>query len=253
MRVALLLLAAIAVGRCCTSCEAGRAPGSARTGGPPAHSGPTPQGSGRVPSSLRSVARSELCVTQGAIEVHPSGRLLVIRAKMRAVLAAATPAIAELRFTYRGPVLDAEPLRSGQLRRQIGLKLRAQDACNVIYVMWRIEPESRLVVSIKRNPGLRTSRECGNEGYTNVTPRHATPVPALSPGAAHTLRAAMDADALRVFVDGALVWEGALGPDALSFDGPVGVRTDNGLFELDLLVASAAGSPCGGASPEEPE
>ena len=41
----------------------------------------------------------------------------------------------------------------GELRRQFGLKLRAQDACNLVYVMWRIEPASKLVVSIKCRTG----------------------------------------------------------------------------------------------------
>ena len=37
-------------------------------------------------------------------------------------------------------------------------KLRAEDACNLVYVMWRIEPQSRLVVSVKRNPGQHARR-----------------------------------------------------------------------------------------------
>lgn len=243
-----LLLAVLGLERC-AGCGAGSAPRPPT----PASIG-EPRGSVSVPSTLRIVGRTELCVTQGAIAARPSGRLVSTGPRMRAVLAATTPSIAELRFTYLGPVLDAEPLGSGQMRRQIGLKLLAQDACNVIYVMWRFEPEARLVVSVKRNPGKRTSRECGNEGYTNVKPRRATPVPALSPGASHALRAAIEEGTLRVFVDEELAWEGPLGAEALSFQGPVGVRIDNGQFELDLLAAvSAPGPPCGAASPPESE
>ena len=243
-----LLVAVLGLERC-TGCGAAPAPRPPT----PASIG-EPRGSVIVPSSLRIVGRAELCVTQGALAAHPSGRLVSTGPRMRAVLAATTPPIAELRFTYLGPVLDAEPLGSGQMRRQIGLKLLAQDACNVIYVMWRFEPEARLVVSVKRNPGKRTSRECGNEGYTNVKPRRVTPVPALSPGSSHALRAALEADTLRVFVDEVLAWEGLLGAEALSFEGPVGVRIDNGQFELDLLAAgSTPGSPCGAASPSDPE
>ena len=47
---------------------------------------------------------------------------------------------------------------------------------------------------------------------------------------------------MRVSVDGTVVWEGDLGPEALTFDGPVGVRTDNGRFEFQFLT-SAIGTP----------
>jgi hypothetical protein len=44
----------------------------------------------------------------------------------------------------------------------------------------------------------------------------------------------MDADFLRVFVDGAVVWEGALGADVLNLNGPVGIRSDNVRLRLRL-------------------
>jgi hypothetical protein len=42
---------------------------------------------------------------------------------------------------------------------------------------------------------------------------------------------------LRVEVDGALAWRGTLPAEAFAFDGPVGIRTDNGRFAVDLRVA----------------
>jgi hypothetical protein len=39
---------------------------------------------------------------------------------------------------------------------------------------------------------------------------------------------------LQVFADNSLVWEGSVGPDALAFDGPVGIRSDNARLEIDL-------------------
>jgi hypothetical protein len=131
------------------------------------------------------------------------------------------------------------PLGSGALRRQFGLKLRAQDACNLVYAMWRIEPESKLVVSVKSNPGQHTSAECGNRGYTNIKPRLSVPLPALSAGGEHTLRAEMDGAQMRVFADGKLVWEGSVLPNALGFDGPVGMRSDNAHLEVELLAGPA--------------
>lgn len=37
-----------------------------------------------------------------------------------------------------------------------------------------------------------------------------------------------------VFVDNTLVWEGSVGPDALAFDGPVGIRSDNARLQIEL-------------------
>ncbi len=90
---------------------------------------------------------------------------------MRAYLNAITAHQVEVHFTYLGSTGNEARLGSGELRRQFGLKLRAQDACNLVYAMWRIEPESKLVVSIKSNPGQHTSAECGNRGYRNIKPQ----------------------------------------------------------------------------------
>jgi hypothetical protein len=79
-------------------------------------------------SNLMPVSRGNLCVTEGAISELPGARLDVSVPKMRAYLNAPTPPIVE-----------------------------AQDACSLVYAMWRIEPESRLVVSVKSNPGEHTS------------------------------------------------------------------------------------------------
>jgi hypothetical protein len=71
----------------------------------------------------------------------------------RAVVRILTAESAERRFCYLGPSESSKPLASGELRRQIGFKLRAQDTCNVLYAMWHIEPGARFAVSFKRNVG----------------------------------------------------------------------------------------------------
>ena len=181
-----------------------------------------------------SVSRADLCVTEGAIEELSGERLSVNVPKMRAYVNASTPQLVEAHFTYLGPTGNEAPLGSGELRRQFGLKLRAQDACNLVYTMWRIEPESTLVVSVKSNPGQHSSEQCGNRGYRNIKPRRSTPVPALRSRDAHTLRAEMNGAEMKVFADNSLVWEGSVGTDALSFDGPVGIRSDNARLQIDL-------------------
>src|SRR4029077_16388116 len=116
-----------------------------------------------------------------------------------------TSQLVEAHFTFLGSTSSEARLGSGELRRQFGLKLRAQDACNLVYAMWRIEPESKLVVSVKSNPGQRTSAECANRGYRNIKPVHSRPVPVLRPGVTHTLRAELNEAEMRVYTDNNLV------------------------------------------------
>jgi hypothetical protein len=187
--------------------------------------------------TLSPVSRANLCVTEGAIEELPGQRLAVSVPKMRAYLNALTPQSVEADFTYLGSTGNEARLGSGELRRQFGLKLRARDACNLVYAMWRIEPESKLVVSVKSNPGQHSSAQCGNRGYRNVKPARSKPVPVLHPGSAHSLRAEMNGAEMKVFADNALVWEGSVGPEALSYDGPVGMRSDNARLEIELRAA----------------
>jgi hypothetical protein len=186
---------------------------------------------------LAPVSRADLCVTEGAIEEGPGQRLSVTVPKMRAYLNAATAQSVEADFTYLGSTGNEARLGSGELRRQFGLKLRAQDACNLVYAMWRIEPESKLVVSVKSNPGQHTSAECGNRGYRNIKAARSKPVPVLRPGESHSLRAEMNGAEMRVFADNVLVWEGSVGPEALSFDGPVGMRSDNARLQIEFRAA----------------
>ncbi len=197
---------------------------------------------------LMSVSRQRLCITEGAIEKLPGNRLSVSVPQMRAYLDRETSQRIEARFTYLGSTGNEKRLGSGALRRQLGLKLRAQDACNLVYAMWRFEPESKLVVSVKTNPGQHTSPECGNRGYQNIKPNHSKPVPTLRPGDTHVLDAQMNGAELRVFVDHSLVWEGSVGADALRFDGPVGIRSDNARLEISLRAGQPnphAGQPPG--------
>ena len=186
------------------------------------------------------LATRALRVTEGRGIPLPGGGLRVEEPRLRAVVPgmvtgpASVPRVAELRFVYGGPSRVQLPLQSGELRRQVGLKLRARDGCNVIYVMWRILPREEVVVSVKSNPGLQRSDDCGNGGYQTVRPVERGALPVLVPGVRHSLRAELRGVALKVWVDGTTAWEGVLPAEALAFDGPVGLRTDNGRFELEL-------------------
>jgi hypothetical protein len=193
--------------------------------------------------AFRSVTAQDLCVTEGAVTAVDGTRLSVETPKMRAYLNRLTRPSIEARFTYLGATAHDVPLGSGAMRRQFGLKLRAQDACNLLYVMWRIEPESKLVVSEKTNPGEHTSAQCGNRGYRNIKPARGAPVPALRVGDSHALRAELAGEQLRVFIDELPVWTGSVEP--LGFDGPVGIRSDNARLKIELRVGSALEGPAG--------
>jgi hypothetical protein len=196
-----------------------------------------------VPAMVE-VAPRELCVTHGAVRAQRSG-FAVTEPSMRAVVAGPPAHSVTLRFTYLGPTKKTVALRSGAVRRQLGVKLRAKDGCNVVYLMWRLEPEPGLVASVKRNDGERTAAECENGGYENVKPERTGPLPLVEVGVTHTLSAAMDGDLLTATVDGLLVWQGHMGPDALAFDGPAGVRTDNVALAMSLLTEPRpGGSAC---------
>ena len=195
-----------------------------------------------APGAWLTVDRDNLCVTEGAIEKASGDRLRVNVPKMRAYATMATAQSAEVRFTYLGPTGEDARLGSGEMRRQFGLKLHAQDACNLVYAIWRIEPESKLVVSVKRNLGAHSSAECGNRGYQNIKPGKASAVPRLTPGQSHTLRAEMKRDELRVFVDNHEVWNGVVGSDAATLAGPVGIRSDNAQLEFDLKARKPEGT-----------
>jgi hypothetical protein len=108
--------------------------------------------------------------------------------------------------------------------------------------MWHIEPSQGLEVSVKSNPGQSTHAECSDHGYTFVKPAWSRAnLPTVEAGASHTLSATIAGDTLRISADGQLAWAGALPPQAFTFDGPVGVRSDNGVFDVELRASAAKG------------
>jgi hypothetical protein len=212
------------------------------------------QDQAREASRLVPISKSKLCVTKGAVEESQGSRLKVTVPEMRAVVAYPTRPTAEARIHYLGPTATDKPLRSGEIRRQFGLKLRAADGCNLIYAMWRIEPKPELVVSVKLNPGQTTNAQCGTHGYHTLKPTRELKAPLLKEGESHTLCAAIDGNKLRVYIDNKLTWEGLLDDAALKLEGPSGVRSDNGRFTFEFFASEPLGgetTPCHAASGDE--
>lgn len=147
---------------------------------------------------------------------------------------------ARLRFRLNGESATTVTSGSGTVLRQIGLKLRSNDPCNLLYVMWRTQPNSAIVVSVKRNPGQTTSAQCGNRGYTSLATIAVPPDPPDS-HPIRELRVTMFPSGgslvLRVFRDGTQVYAKTLGPALVgALDGPVGIRSDNGDYTFQLAV-----------------
>ncbi|HXX69511.1 MAG TPA: hypothetical protein VEK07_20170 [Polyangiaceae bacterium] len=204
---------------------------------PVAAQGPSdPPRSAAVDGELVPVDPADLTVTSGAITRQASTTFAVRSGGMRAELGVDPRDAVRIDFVYLGPTRVPAPLASGELRRQIGLKLRASNTCNVVYAMWHIEPSRGIEVSVKSNAGQRLHGECGDRGYVFVKPTSARPVADIRVGERHSLAAAIVGDELRVVADDVPSWVGKLPPAAFAFDGPVGVRTDNGDFDVRMAA-----------------
>jgi hypothetical protein len=186
----------------------------------------------RAVTSVSPVAPERLHVTRGTI-AHGE-----IRAPtFRAIAPASDGDAGELRFELVGPSERDRALASGELRRQVGLELRAANTCNVIYVMWRIAPAPGLSVQIKHNPGMRRHGECGARGYHDVAAAEQVDLPPPQPGRLHALRAEIRGDELVAWVDGTAGWRGALPAIARDLAGPAGLRSDNVRLSRVQLLA----------------
>ena len=186
--------------------------------------------------------RSDLRVSLGTISQTKSGYLTVVGPKERAVRTSGKHSQALLRFRYRGPSKKTAPLDSGAVIEQIGLKMRAMNTCNLLYIMWRIKPTEEIYIAIKRNPGKAKYADCGANGY-KVLGR--VPLKPLGITAAthktHRLGASVTETAGRyackVTIDGRKIWSGRIDSKLIAdIKGPVGFRSDNGSFIFKLFV-----------------
>jgi hypothetical protein len=208
-------------------------------------------------SALQGMDRNDLCVTNGNVSVLSGGWLAIDTPSSRAVIRAdgkhTADQVAEIHFRYLGPTQTSKPLASGELRRQIGLKLQAEDTCNLIYAMWHIEPDTTVAVSVKRNAGMHTHEQCRAGGYVNIKAQRRIDLPPIQPGQTHTLRAELHGNNLTVTADGTVAWYGSLGNEPLSLQGPTGFRTDNARFEFQYYAYHPANAQTrrGAPGPEQ--
>jgi hypothetical protein len=185
-----------------------------------------------------------LQVTSGAITTLRSGLLQTRSPEMRAVEHDADRHAqwARLKFRYNGPSDGTSTLGSGAIRRQIGMKLRAADPCNLVYVMWWEYPVHQIAISVKRNPGQTTSSQCGNRGYTELAKIPLSTPSSVQDHRTHVLEARTRREpdgtlALTVLSDGTPVYDEPL-PASLTtdLDGPIGIRSDNGRYTFAVTA-----------------
>lgn len=193
--------------------------------------------------ALTPFSRGQVCATLGALRPSANGLFLIEDPKLRATLAGSRGHGVELVFRYFGPTALNAKLRSGRDRRQLGLELLARDTCNLLYVMWRLEPTSELVVSVKRNGAQSTHAECENRGYQRLRPSVSSPLPELVPGTEHRLRAEIARGTLSVHLDDSSIWSGTLDAATLELSGKSGLRSDNARLEVLALRADAPEGP----------
>jgi hypothetical protein len=196
---------------------------------------------GGIGESMWRVDRDELCVTNGIVSAQRGGTLAIDTPSSRAVvrnIARSQDQVAEIRFRYLGPSQASKPLASGELRRQIGLKLEAEDACNLVYAMWHIEPDTRVAISVKHNAGQHTSAQCGAGGYVFLNGQPSNDPTPMRIGEANILRAELHGADLTVTTNGKLAWRGVLGTPLPA--GPMGFRTDNVRAVLEYYVGGTS-------------
>jgi len=158
-------------------------------------------------------------VSWGSLTRHPKSGMLA-EGSVRADFGEARHRYVDLEFVYLGPSTQDVALASGEMRRQIGIIMRSQNICNLVYIMWHLEPKPVIEILTKRNPDLRTHEECGDRGYTLIASTSAPARLAFRVGERRRLAARLDGLNLTVWVDDGVAWQGDLSPEVLTFDGP---------------------------------
>jgi hypothetical protein len=214
-------------------------PGDSVRAAPPADVEPARRAEPSDAVPLHRVDPATIVVEAGAIEPLGARAFALRTPGVRAVVPGSRGGSARVDFEYRGPTRGVAPLASGELRRQIGLKLRARDTCNVVYVMWHIAPTSGIFVQVKSNPDLHTHAQCGDRGYRTVARGAGAQVRPIREGERHSLVARLEGPELTVIADDTPAWRGRLPDEAFAFVGPVGLRSDNGEFDVELWADPA--------------
>src|ERR1039457_1357934 len=89
-----------------------------------------------VPIAKARLRPQDFDVPDGRIQKARGGRLPVASKVGRATPRVATHQDVTVKFAYLGPTHEVSQLGNGEVWSQFGIKLRAQDTCNIVYVKW---------------------------------------------------------------------------------------------------------------------
>jgi hypothetical protein len=216
---------------------------------PAAHAAEPPDAAPAPSAGWTAIGAPSLDVTEGALSPYgPNATLRTTSPAMRAETldGGRHSESARLWFRYLGESTTTVPLGSGLIRRDIGLKLRSANPCNLVYAMWHAFPDNAIEIQVKRNPGQTTSAQCGNRGYTTIATIPLGPGDGTADHGAHELlvqtsRVAGGALAMSVFINGGLLRQLTLpAAQTAGLEGPVGIRSDNGDYVFGLAGARGA-------------
>jgi hypothetical protein len=192
-----------------------------------------------VAQSATGVDASQVCVTNGEISKKNDRTFTIESPSSRAVVKSSDDNFAAIEFEYLGPTSKDAPLASGRIVRQLGVKLNARDSCNVIYVMWNMDPGVGVQISTKINPRKSTHAECGVKGYKLVYESKPGDVPTIQIGEPHRLEATLQERNLTVKI-----------VDAVNISGYSGIRTDNVRVRFKWLTVPLARSSAKADAPK---
>jgi len=130
----------------------------------------------------------------------------------------------ELAVSYQGPADAVDPDTEHALVRQLGFTLQIGETRRVVYVTWRFEPETKLVVVV--------SEDDRSHEYKSLEPDFRAPLPPMLPDAAHVIGVSTYKSWLLVRVDRKVVWGGLLQGESAALRGPLAFRTENARFAL---------------------
>jgi hypothetical protein len=181
---------------------------------------------------------SELKVTKGIVTEIAPDEFLVETPSLRGTVSTQIDTIACLKFRYFGVTDKRDKSGDGYEHHQIGIQLLAKNSCNLLYVMWRLQPEE-LVIKVKHNPGQTKHSECGNHGYHTID---RMPYPGFQIDEPHELLASIsDIDSanikLQVWIDQQVALQTQIDRALLhNTPGVPGIRSDNGKYQFQYLV-----------------
>lgn len=190
--------------------------------------------------ALCSIARAEdplldpaSCAVEDGTTTACGSQVSTAAPEMRCVFTRSNDQV-YLFFIYSGDTATLAHLGDGSVRRQIGLKVIAQNTCNVLYVMWWTD--GTIQASMKINPNMSTHAQCADGGYSVIGSYSGPPLVVSTSVHMLHVRILRATKQLVIQTDNGSAHTFVLPDPALQLIGPTGLRTDNCIADMTTLV-----------------